>query len=286
MPVSIFPNNFWQKSVKRFGRGFKKPEFTRKIVLDKRAKFVLGTVLLTSVFLWGNLTPGTVLYKAFLLGASCFLFAVFCFWGEIGGPRFFLALILPIFFSVFFLCFIKGLALPLFVKAMSPLFFGLGIYSIFLTINIFNICLERMIPLFRAAQTVGFLFTVITSLFAFSFVLFLRLSFWQNGFWVGLVSFPLIFQALWSVNPKQKVSKKLLILSLALALVIGELAAAISFWPVVSTLGALFLVSVLYALVGISQLYLAQRLNQRRVIEYASIAVVVLVLMTVSTRWG
>lgn len=143
-----------------------------------------------------------------------------------------------------------------------------------------------MIPLFRAAQTVGFLFTVITSLFAFSFILFLRLSYWQNGLWVGLISFPLIFQALWSVNPKQKVGKRLLILSLALALAIGELAAAISFWPVVSTLGALFLVSVLYALVGIGQLYLSQRLSRRRVIEYASIAVIILILMTMSTRWG
>lgn len=241
---------------------------------------------MTIVFLWGNLTPGPVFERVLFLGILCSSCVVLSLCREIKRSNFFLVLILPVFFSVFFFCFVNGLTLPLPFKAFSPLFFGLGIYSIFLTINIFNICLERMIPLFRAAQTVGFLFTVITSLFAFSFILFLRLSYWQNGLWVGLISFPLIFQALWSVNPKQKVGKRLLILSLALALAIGELAAAISFWPVVSTLGALFLVSVLYALVGIGQLYLSQRLSRRRVIEYASIAVIILILMTMSTRWG
>jgi len=38
--------------------------------------------------------------------------------------------------------------------------------------------------------------------------------------------------------------------------------------------------------VGINQLYLTHRLNRRRIIEYASIAVIVLILMTVSTKWG
>lgn len=280
MLVLISLSRFWRSLAKR------KPKLTTKIVLDKRVKFVLGAVLLTIVFLWGNLTPGPVFERVLFLGILCSSCVVLSLCREIKRSNFFLVLILPVFFSVFFFCFVNGLILPLPFKAFSPLFFGLGIYSIFLTINIFNICLERMIPLFRAAQTVGFLFTVITSLFAFSFILFLRLSYWQNGLWVGLISFPLIFQALWSVNPKQKVGKRLLILSLALALAIGELAAAISFWPVVSTLGALFLVSVLYALVGIGQLYLSQRLSWRRVIEYASIAVIILILMTMSTRWG
>jgi len=257
-----------------------------KFALDKRAKFVIGAVFLTTIFLWGNLTSGPAFTKALFLGIFCALVVIVSLWQEITGPKFFLVLILPSFFSVFSLYFVRGLTLPLFIKMLSPLFFGLGIYSIFLTVNIFSICLEKMIPLFRAALAVGFLFTVITSLLAFSFILFLRLSFWRNGLLVGLVSFPLALQALWSVNPKQGVGKRLFIISFILSLAIGELALTISFWPVVPILGALFLVSAFYALVGINQLYLSGRLKRRRVIEYVSIAAVVLILMVITTRWG
>jgi len=273
-------------TLRGFTRKIRKPKFAYKLELDKRAKFVLGAILLTAIFLLGNLTSGPTFKKALFLGVFCPLFIVFSLWREIMGSKFFLVLILPTFFSVFSFCFVYNLILPIWVKILFSAFFGLGIYSIFLTVNIFSICLEKMIPLFRAAQAVGFLFTVITSLFAFSFVLLLRLSFWQNGLLVGLISFPLIFQALWSASPKQGIGKKLLIISFILSLVMGELALAISFWPVVSTLGALFLVSALYALVGINQLYLSERLNRKRVLEYTSIAVIVLILMTVTTRWG
>lgn len=279
MPVLTFPRKFWKKSAS-------KKKFPYRIALDKRAKFAIGTVFLAAIFLYGNLTPGPVFKKAILLGLFCSLSLILSLVREIKRPGFFLILILPTFFSVFSFCFVKGLTLPLFMKVLSPLFFGLGTYSIFLIANIFSICLEKMIPLFRAALAVGFLFTVITSLVAFSYVLFLRLSFWQNGLLISLISFFLVIQALWSVNPKQEIGRRLLVLGFVISLVMGELAVAVSFWPVVPILGALFLASVLYALVGIHQLRLSERLNKQRIIEYTSIAAVVLVLMIIATRWG
>lgn len=258
----------------------------RGLGLDKRAKFVLGTIFLTLVFLWGNLTPGPFWQQTLFLGLFCALIVVFVLRREITGPKFFWLLILPVFFTVFSFCFVKKVTLPASFKASSPLFFGLGIYIIFLITNIFNICLMRKIPLFRAALAAGFLFTVIAALLGFSLLFFLRLSFWQNALGVVFISWPLIFQALWAVDPKQGTGKKPWRVSLVSALVLGELALAISFWPVVFSLGALFLASVLYALVGIGQLYLSDRLNKQRLLEYGSIAIIVLILMTLSAQWG
>lgn len=258
----------------------------RGFVLDKRAKFVLGTIFLALVFLWGNLTASPLWQQVLFLGFFCALIVVFFLRREIVGPKFFWFLILPVFFSVFCFCFVKKVTLPISFQVFSPLFFGLGIYIIFLITNIFNICLIRKIPLFRAALAVGFLFTVIAALLGFSFLFFLRLSFWKNALGIVLISWPLVFQSLWTVNPKQGMGKKLWRVSLVFALVLGELALAISFWPVVFSLGALFLVAVFYALVGIGQLYLSDRLNKQRLLEYGSIAAIVLILMTLSTRWG
>lgn len=246
----------------------------------------MGTIFLTLVFFWANLDRRPLWQQTLFLGFFCALIVVFFLRQEISGPRFFWVLVLPILFTALSFCFVKKVTLPISFKVFSPFFFGLGIYTIFLITNIFNICLIKKIPLFRAALAVGFLFTVITALLGFSLIFFGRLPFWKNALGVGFVSWPLIAQALWAVNPKQGIDRKLSAVSLVFALVLGELALAISFWPVVFSLGALFLVSVFYALVGIGQLYLSDRLNQQRLLEYGSIAIIVLILMALSTQWG
>ena len=272
MPVSTFPSLSWKNWVG--GR------------LDKRIKFILNSGILTLFFYLGNLLPVSLWQTAFFLGISFYFLAFLSLFLEVKSFKFLLICLLPALFSAFFFCFIRLSSLPFGLKVISPLFFGLGIYSLFLVVNIFNISLERMIPLFRAAWAVEFLFAILSAFFAYSFLLSLRLSFWQNGLFFFLLSFPLIFSSLWTLEPKQKIKGKFLLFCLVLSLLIGELALALSFWPAPIFLFALFEASCFYALVGIGQLYFAKSLTKKRIKEYLSLTFLAFLFLILKTKWG
>lgn len=164
--------------------------------------------------------------------------------------------------------------------------YGIGIYVLLLTENIFSVAAIRTIQLLRAAHAVGFLLTLVTAFFLFDTALSFRLSPWFNGILIGFLSFPLFLASFWSVNLEDKVDRRLKLFSFGSALVLGEMALALSFWPVTVPSGSLFLVTGMYIILGLVQLDLEEKLFRRSINEYLTVGVTVLVIMLVTTRWG
>jgi len=159
-------------------------------------------------------------------------------------------------------------------------------YALLLTENIFSVAAIRTIQLFRAAQAVGFLLTLVTAFFLYDTILSFRLSFWTNALLVFIISFPLILQALWSVKLEDYISPKVWLFSFVLSLVLAEVACAISFWPVNIASGSLFLVTMMYIILGLSQQHFARRLFPRTVQEYLGVGIAVLVIILLTAHWG
>ena len=158
-------------------------------------------------------------------------------------------------------------------------------YLLLLAQNVFNVASLRTIPLYRAASTASFLFTLLSAFFLFNVLYAFNLWFYWNGIAVFLISFPLCLQVLWSLNMEDKVSTAILVQSFTLSLVLGELGLAFSFWPTPNTIWPLILSSSMYVLLGLTTQVLRSRVNRRVVWEYLGIGVAVLIIGYITTSW-
>lgn len=230
-----------------------------------------------------------VSWRYLTIGALTGLTSVLTLWSlreALGGIRWLTTIILPSLFTA-------GVGLFYFLLPQTWLsslpvavVFAFGMYALLLTENIFSVAALRTIQLFRAASAVGFLLTLTTAFLLYDTAFSFRLSYLWNSALVYIISFPLFFQALWSVGLGEKVSLKLLLYTFLLSLVLAEAALVISFYPVSIAMGSLFLTAVVYVLLGLTQAYFAERLFRQTAYEYLSVGALVLMILILTTRWG
>ena len=107
-------------------------------------------------------------------------------------------------------------------------------YALLLTENIYNVAADRTIALLRAAHSVGFLLTLVTYFLLVQTVMAFRFPFFLNAIFVGMVSYLLVFQSLWSSVLEESVSRRVGSLSIAIAVALSELAWLFSFGDAVN----------------------------------------------------
>ncbi len=163
--------------------------------------------------------------------------------------------------------------------------FGIGMYALYLTANIYSVAKGRTIQLLRAAHAIGLLFTLLTSLLFLNTIFSHRLPFYLNGLFVGLVHFPLIFLFLWSVRLEPKIDIQVVHLALIFTLFMVELGMIFSFLPLTVWHIALFLMTFLYIILGILQAYFQDRLFHSTLMEYSGVGVFLAVLFFVLLPW-
>jgi hypothetical protein len=163
--------------------------------------------------------------------------------------------------------------------------FGLGMYALYLTGNIYSIAAIRTIQLLRAAHAVGFLLTLVTMVLFFNTIFSFRFPFYLNGVLSGVTAFPLLLSALWSVKLEEEISKKILWYAGIISVVIAQVGIVLSFIPVTVWVASLFLVTVSYVALGVLQHELFDRLFEKTLQEYISVGVFVLLAMLIFTQW-
>jgi hypothetical protein len=255
--------------------------------VTKRQKFIFSSVFLAIGMIFVHAAAFQWRYPAITL--LSLLAAGFTLWTlreALAGIRYLTVIILPALFTAgvglfYFL-------LPSTWLAVLPiaLLYGFGFYALLLTENIFSVSAIRTIQLFRAAQAVGFLLTLLTAFFLYDTVFSFKLYAWANAFLVILISFPLYLQGLWSINLEEKISRELINFAIVLALVSAELTLIISFMPLTIAMSSLFLTTVVYVTLGLCQAYFQGRLFRRTVYEYLAVGVIVLMVMILTINWG
>ncbi len=174
-----------------------------------------------------------------------------------------------------------AMAVSLFYFLLPPSFmsralllglFGVGMYALYLTTNIYSVAKGRTIQLVHAAQAIALIITLVTSLFFSNTIFSLRLPFYLTALLVGLAHFPLVFINLWSVNLENKISEATRDLSLMLTAILVQLAFVLCFVPLTVWYSALFVMSFLYIGLGILQAALRGRLFSRTLTEYSVVA--------------
>lgn len=256
------------------------------LILNKRQKIIISTVILTIGLLSTQLVDFNLRFK-FIggLAALSYILSVWSLWEGLNLTKAIVLMVLPTFFTVALSSFYFLLPVRWLTRLPVAVGFGLMFYLLLLAQNVFNVASLRTIPLYRAASTASFLFTLLSAFFLFNVIYAFNLLFIWNGVAVFLVSLPLTIQVLWSLNMEDKVSTAILVQSFVLSLVLGELALGFSFWPTATTIWPLILSSSMYVLLGLTTQVLRGRVNRRVVWEYLGLGATVLIIGFLTTSW-
>lgn len=262
-------------------------KYSEVFYLDKRKKIIIATVLVTIGLILVGIIPFIYISYRFIIGLGilAYLLSLWALWEGMTKLKAIILLILPTLFTIAVASFYLLLPVRWLTRLPFSLIFGLSFYSLMLSQNVFNVAAERTIPLYRAASTVSFLFTLVTAFFLFNVVSGFDLPFYINGGVVFLISFPLILQSLWTVE-MERVNTQILFYALVISTIVGEAGVALSFWPVAPTIWSLTLATLIYTLVAIVIESLRGRLTKRLVSEYVGVGVLVFTFSILATSWG
>lgn len=242
--------------------------------LNKRQRIVLSAIIVTLGFILIT-QPVNILFRRYylvgILAGIAYILILISLWRGMTRSKAILLFILPIFYLMAFLGFYFLFKYVRWLTRLpAALFFGLSFYWLILSQNILNVASDRAIPLYRAASTANFVYTIFTFILLVGIIFSLSLPFYYNGLLVAVVSFPLSLQSLWSIK-MEKLSSQIIVYSVVLSLILGESAVALSFWPQAPLINAFYVNSINYIFLGILSEYLRDKLKKRVILEYSQI---------------
>ncbi len=255
--------------------------------MSKRLRFIISSLFLSAGFIWIQFIDDSTKFLA--IAILVLLTGIFSFWSFYEGlakNMTLLSLILPMLFTLGVGIFWFLLPVSIYTRIPIVIFYGLGIYILSSTMNIYTVSSQKTIALLRAAHGVGFVLTLLTSFLLFDAILSIRLNLLYSSFLVFISSFLLFWQGMWSIELEKEFDMKTFQMALVSGLIVAELSALIFFWPVTVVVGSLFLTSGVYLLLGLGQAKIEDRLFPSVVREYLTVGLIVLIGMFFATRWG
>jgi hypothetical protein len=255
--------------------------------ITKRQKFILMAFFLTAVLITAQTVDESLRFRTigFLAFATLFL-ATFALWGELSGIKYFLLLLLPIYFVTGASLFYFLLPVRWLTRLPFAFLFGVSVYLLMLTSNIYNVAAIRTIALLRAAHAVGLLFSLVSSFFLINVLLSLHMPVYTIVPGVIGICAPLYLIGLWSYELEDFISREVFKFTVVFTIITVEIATVFSFWPVVPINGALVLVTVMYVLLGLGQFVFHEKIKPRVVFEHLFVAMIVAITVIMTTRWG
>ncbi len=272
--------------------------------MSKRTRFVIVSLLLGVLLYLTTIAPVDYRFGLVLaVAAMAYVLSVWVLFDDLKGIEWLTLMVLPVMFTLgsgLFANFLPTAIPSMFGRQMQLetsillagilkifyfLFFVIGLYGILLIENIFSVASIRTIQLFRAARSVNFIFTLITSLFFFTVALSLKVPFFVISIMSFLVTYILGYHNLWSVDLKNVNLRNVSRYALSLSWVVGLSAISLSFWPVKPFMGGLMLTSIFYALLGVLEQRLSSRVYLEGVIEYVVSALVIMIIGFLTTSW-
>lgn len=262
------------------GRKFK--EFN----IDKRKRLIASVFILSSgLFAAEHLLGKSGILTIFILALLTDVLLLISLYKDFEENFSWQVLILPFFYSLAIGLFYLLIPARFLTRVVMTSLYALGLYSLYLSQNIFTVSSIRTIALLSSARTVSFAITLLTYFFLTNVVFSLHSNIFVTSVLVFAFTFPLTISAIWNYSLEESFKSNLL-WTLLLSLALLEISIILWFWPSTPTLIALFLTGVFYTLVGLSQAWFEKRLFRGVILEYVWVAVVTFFVLFVSTIWG
>lgn len=254
--------------------------------IEKRQRFIFATAILTLLFTGATFFGfEKVWIVAPVILVSVYFLMFIAILEGITRKEWITLFIHPMYFSLVFYLFYFFVPQRWLTRLPFILIYGISMYAISLSQNIFNVGVSKSLQLFRAAFSVNYLFLTISSFLAYSLIISLRLHFVFNMLLIWIASFPLVLQMLWSVEPKDTISKDILAYAFFISLLLGELGGILSFMPMNQSIFALVLTSVFYSTTGSFYTYMQGALYKERVREFILVFGFALGVLILTLKW-
>ncbi len=259
----------------------------RLVSLNKRQKFVASVLLLSAgVFLSEYLTGITLTIVALTLASLTVLLLLLVLRKDVKGTFFAPILVLPFFFTLAFPFFYSLVPERLLSRVLITTIYAFGLYSLFLTQNIFAVSGIRTINLLRSARIVAFVITLLVFYFLVNFIFSLRLPVLLTPLLIFPLSFFMNIQSLWTYSLDKSQIKPIAIFSAIIALCVLELSYVLVLWPVNASIYSLFLTGIFYTYSGLCHAWLERRLFKGILWEYVWVGFISVLFLIIFSKWG
>lgn len=263
----------------------KREQLLKRFTISKRQKFVLSVIILASGLFFSEHflgKSGVVMLLVLSFLTVCFYYL--SMYRDIRGnftPRIF---ILPFLYTLSFGLFYFLVPSRFLTRIFTAGLYGIGLYSLFLSHNIFIVASIRTIALLSSARIVSFVLTVVSYFFLSNIVFSLHTSIFITLPFVFLYSFLLMAHSLWTYALDHPF-RSLILWTSVLSLCLTEIALLIWFWPSSPTVIALFMTGFFYTCAGVSHVWLDKRLFRSVLWEYAWVSLISFLVLMVFTSW-
>jgi hypothetical protein len=259
----------------------------RILKLNKRQKFVVAVLILSSgVFMSEYFTGIKLTLSAIGLAIATVVMLLFILRQDIKNTFFGPILVLPFFFSLAFPFFYALVPERLLSRLIITAIYAFGLYSLFLTQNIFAVSGIRTINLLRSARIVAFVITLLVFYFLVNFIFSLRLPVLITPLAILPLSFFMNIQSLWTYTLDTTQVRAIALFSAIIAISILQLSYVLILWPVNASIYSLFLTGVFYTYSGLCHAWLERRLFKGILWEYVWVGFISVLFLVIFSKWG
>lgn len=274
----------FNKAGKGDGKRKKIKSFFSNILVSKRQRFIFVVLTLSlGLFIAESLLGKSGMLIVFGLSVLTLIFLYFVLRHDLEdnfSPQIF---ILPFFYSLSVGLFYLLVPARFLTRIGMTSLYALGLYSLFLSQNIFTVSSIRTIALLSGARTVSLVLSLLSYFFISNVVFSFHINVFITLLLIFVYTFPMVLQAIWiHALDKNLFAQIFWVLSLTICLV--EISLFLWFGTSSPTVSALFLTAIFYVLVGLTQAWFEKRLFRSVILEYIWITIISFIFLIIFTN--
>ena len=204
--MNFFKNPFSSKK-----RVVPAKEKKREIQVTKRQRFIASVIFLSLALLITEQIFGkSGFYLTIVLSFLTSGLFLLSMWKDLKGNFSWYMIVLPFFYTLAFGFFYFLTPTRILSRVVLTSLFGIGLYSLYLSFNIFTVASIRTIGLLSSARTVTFIITLISFFFLATTIFALHASLYIVAPLIFVCSYLLISQSIWAATLEKPVTKHVL----------------------------------------------------------------------------
>lgn len=252
---------------------------------SKRQRFIVSVLILSiGLFISEYFLGRSGIFIIFALSSLSAFFLYLSLYNDLEDNFYWQIFILPFFYSLAFGLFYLLVPARFLTRVVMTSLYALGLYSLFLSTNIFTVSSIRTIALLTSARTVSFAIMLLSYFFLSNVVFSLHINALFTLILVFLYTFPMVLVSVWFYT-LEKSLKANFIWTGSITLLLMQGALVLWFWASTPTLIALFMTGMFYTLVGLSQAWFEKRLFRGVILEYFWVSAVAFLIFIIFSSW-
>lgn len=257
----------------------------KKYEINKRQRLILGVLILSvSLFVSEFFLGKSGVFMVFAISFFADFFLLLSLYEDLRHNFYWQIFVLPFFYSLAFGLFYLLVPTRILTRMVMTTLYGVGLYSLYLSMNIFTVSSIRTIALLASARTVTFAIALLSYFFLANVAYSIHTNILFTVFLVLFFTFPMILASVWIYTLERNLRTNI-VWPITLTGLVLESAVILWFWPSTPTLIALFLTGVFYTLVGLSQAWFEKRLFRGVIFEYFWVSIVTFAVLIFFTAW-